>query len=175
MEDLGLLDVQKVHALGDVKCHFKSLLHRQLNLLFFMQQREDCAAEAKLSQDEHIASLAVSASAHEIDQVGVSDLDQSRNLPLKLFRQVVLPHVLSIVRKFQLFHSNIVFFVCRFEHISRRACTDLFFKSDVTEIDPEVLLALLELLDQDVTGLLSLRGLIRVSSWAVTDSTSIIK
>lgn len=67
MENLGFLNVQKVHSFRDVECHLESLLHRQLNLLLLVEQGEDSASETELSQDQHVASLTVRASTHEVD------------------------------------------------------------------------------------------------------------
>ena len=76
MQDLGLLNMQEVHALGHVKRHPVPLPQCQLNGALLMEQREESAAEAELSQDEHVAALVVRAGSHEVDQVGVAHLDE---------------------------------------------------------------------------------------------------
>ena len=90
------------------------------------------------------------------------DLDQSNYLSLELLRQVIFAQILSIVRKFQLFHSDIILFVGRLVNIRAGTCTNLLFKVDITDINPEVILAHLELLGENAASLLRLGHLTRV-------------
>jgi len=90
VQDLWLLDMKEVHTLGDVAGHAEPLLHRELNLFLLMDEVEESAAEAVLREDEDMAVFGVGASAHEIDQVRMSDLDEGGNFPLELFSQVIL-------------------------------------------------------------------------------------
>ena len=69
---------------------------------------------------------------------------------------------MPIVCKFELFDSNIVFFVCSFEHVSAGTRADLLLKDNVCDADTEVVLALLELRVKNVTRLLRLSRLARV-------------
>ena len=101
------------------------------------------------------------------------NFDQRRNLTLEFFCQIIFPRVLSIVRKLQLFYSNIVFFVGRLKDICRSSSSDLPFKSDVVDVNSEMILIFLELFVKNVTRLLCLSHLARVSSW--TDTNSLAK
>lgn len=121
-----------------------------------MQQREECSSEAELSEDKDVPAGVVCAGAHEVDKVRVPHFDQSCDLSLKLLRQVVFASVLAIVRKLQLLHGYVVFFVGRLEDVGTGASSDLLFKPDVLNIDSEVFLGFLELLTEDVTRLLGL-------------------
>lgn len=76
----------------------------------------------------------------------MAHFDQSCDLSLKLLRQVVLARVLAVICELELLDSYVVLFVSCFEDISRRASSNLLLDSDVFQVDPEVLLALLELL-----------------------------
>ena len=82
--------MKEVHTLGDVAGHAEPLLHRKLNLFLLMDEVEESAAEAVLRQDEDMAVFGVGASAHEVDQVCMSYLDEGGNFPLELFSQVIL-------------------------------------------------------------------------------------
>ena len=86
----------------------------------------------------------------------MAHLDKRGNFALKLFSQVILARVLAIVGEFQLFHGHVVLFVSSFEDISASTCSDLFFKTDVLDIDPEMILASHELLRKNVACLLCL-------------------
>ena len=90
------------------------------------------------------------------------NLDQCCDLSLELLCQVVLSRVLAIVGEFKLFDCDIIFFVCGFEDISTRTCTNLLFQIDVIYIDSEVVCTLLELHVQYIACLLSLSRLCRV-------------
>ena len=137
-----------------------------------MQQREESAAKTKFGQDEHMAPLVIRARTHEIDQVRMADFDEGRNFSLKLFSQVGLACVLSIVDKLELLHSDIILLISGLENVSTCSSTDLFLKSDVKNVDPKVVLAFLELATEDITRLLSLCLLTWVhtggaSPWAI--------
>ena len=86
-------------------------------------------------------------------------LDQGRDLSLELLSQVVLSCILPIVRKLELFDSNIVLFVSGFIHISAGTGANLFLKGDVSNVDAEIVLTLLELHVENVTRLLRLSSL----------------
>ena len=127
-----------------------------------MQQGEESATEAEFGQDEYLAAGCISACSHEVDQVCVPDLDQSCDLSLELFGQVVLPRILAIVRKLKLFDGDIILLVCGLEDISTCSGTYLLFKSYVADIYAEVIRSLLELHVQNIASLLSLCHLGRV-------------
>ena len=122
-----------------------------------MQQREKSAAKTEFGQDEHMASLVIRARTHEIDQVRMADFDESRDFSLKLFSQVSLACILSIVDKLELLHGNIILLIGGLEDVSTRPGANLLLKPDVLDADPEVILALLELTAEDITRLLCLR------------------
>ena len=137
-----------------------------------MQQREESAAKTKFGQDEHMAPLVIRARTHEIDQVRMADFDEGRNFSLKLFSQVGLACVLSIVDKLELLHSDIILLIGGLENVSARPGANLLLKPDVLDGDPEVILALLELTAEDVTRLLCLRLLTWIhasgaSAWTI--------
>ena len=90
------------------------------------------------------------------------DLYQSNNLSLELLRQVIFAQILSIVRKFQLFHGDIILFVGRLVNIRAGTRTNLLLKVDITDINPEVILTHMELLGENATSLLRLGHLTRV-------------
>ena len=156
MQDLGFLNVQEIHAFGDVKSHAEPLPHGKLDGLFLVQQREQSPSETELCQDKHMAALVVCARSHKVHQIGVADLDQRGYLAFKLFGQVVLARVLPIVRKLELLDGDVVFFVSRLEHIGTRTRSNLLLESDVVQIYPEVILGLLELFAEDFARLLGL-------------------
>lgn len=67
MQNLRLLNVQEVHTFGDIKRHAIPLAQCQIDGALLMQQREESATKAKLSQDQDVASLIICAGSHEID------------------------------------------------------------------------------------------------------------
>ena len=165
MQNLGLLNVKEVHSFGNVDCHPESLFHGQLDLFFLMKKREKGATKTEFCQNQNMATRVICASSHKIDQIGVSDLDKSCNFSLKLLRQVIFARVLAIVLELQFFDGNIVLLVSCFEDVCTCTRANLFFKKDVLNVNPKVVLRSHELLAQDVTSLLSLcfSGTVRLS------------
>ena len=76
-----------------------------------MEQREKSTAKTVLSKNEHISVLVTNACSHKVNQVRMSDLNQSSNLTLEFFREISLTCVLTMVSKFELLDSDIVLFV----------------------------------------------------------------
>ena len=119
-----------------------------------------------------MATLVIRACSHEIDQVSMSDFDQSSDFSLEFLSQVGLACILSIVDKLELFHCDIILLICGLENVSARPSADLLLKPDVMNVDSKVILTLLELSCENITSLLSLCLLTRVhaggaSPWAI--------
>ena len=75
---------------------------------------------------------------------------------------------MPIVSELELFDGNIVLLVCSLEHISAGTGADLLLKHDISDVDSEVVLALLELRVKDVTRLLRLSRLTRILAPTMT-------
>ena len=91
------------------------------------------------------------------------NFNQGSDFALEFFCQIIFPRVLSIVCKLKLFHGNVVFLVGCLKDICRSTSSDLPFKSNVINVDPEMILIFLELLVKNVTCLLRLSHLAWVS------------
>ena len=90
--------------------------------------------------------LIIGTGTHKVNQVLVTNLDQSGNFSLELLCQLIFASVLAIVEELELLHSDIILFIDSLEDVRTCTSTNLLLNLDIRDVDTEVVRASLKLL-----------------------------